>query len=111
MKRWVRYIVVSAMIVAAFILIGYVSYLITGWAFPSIYLGTGGEVGHYAGIGFFVDRHSPFTTVYEMGLGTEGRFYVVAVSVIFFILLFTGIQWLIAVIKNKRKKAKTTTTT
>ena len=107
MKKWMRYILISVVIVAAFIGLGFITYTATGKAFPAKSF-SGGEIVTYKGIGFTVDKFYPETQVGDPAGGSYSHFYIDVVSVISYILLLTGIQWLITVLINKLRKNKNT---
>jgi len=102
MIRWVRYLLISAAIVAIFIVIGFVSYKSTGSPLLSISF-MGGEVNAYIGVGFTVDKYYPLSMAGETTGGTNSHFSVNAVLIILFILIFTCLQWLIMTIISKCK--------
>ncbi len=103
MKKWMRYILISVLIVAVFIGLGYVTYTATGNTFPTKSFSIG-EIVTYKGIGFTVDKFYPEVRAGDPEGGSN--FYVDVVSVISYVLVFTGTQWLIAVLINKLKKNK-----
>lgn len=100
MKKLPKYLIISIIIVAVFIGIGYISYITTGEAWLTVRT-YGGEMTGNIGIGFMVDSYYPLV---RDGLPSYGgnRFYIAPVSVVVFIALFTGIQYLVSVIFRKK---------
>ncbi len=103
MKKLVRYLVVSVVIVSVFIGLGYLTYTIFEKPFPAIKF-AGGEINTYVGIGYTVDRYYPEMNIEEPVSYTKSKFLISFVLIIVDIILITAIQWVIAAIRRKAKQ-------
>lgn len=96
------YLLVSILIVAVFIGLGYATYTSTGKAFPARRSHGGGELVTYNGVGFYVEMLYSLSD--DPGVGST--FYIDAGSIIFYVLYFTGLQYLIATLVKEIKKKR-----
>lgn len=103
MKRLLRHLIISAIIVAIFIGLGYAVYKATDEAFLTREL-HGGEMSAHVGIGYVVEKYYPLSQAGDPPGGSQ--FYIDFKSALLFVALFTGIQFLISTCISRFKKKK-----
>jgi hypothetical protein len=67
----------------------------------------GGDMTSHVGIGYVVEKYYPQKRVSDPSGGSQ--FYFNFILVLFFVALFTGIQYLISIFINNAKKKKQST--
>jgi hypothetical protein len=105
MKKLLRHFIISIIIVAIFIGLGYVGYISTGEAFLARVDYGGGEMIGYYGIGFYVVEYHPLSGPGEPS-GGGSDFFIDPNSTFVYVILFTGIQLLISLCISRIKKKK-----
>ena len=104
MKKLLRYLIISIIIVTIFIGLGYAVYISTSEAFLARVDYGGGEMIGYYGIGFYVVEYHPLT--YPCGPSGGSDFFFDLRSTLIYLVLFTGIQYLISICINRFRKKK-----
>ncbi len=104
MKKLLRYLIISIIIVTIFIGLGYAVYTCTDNAFLAREF-PGGEMSAHVGIGFVVEKYYPLCTEEDDLMGGS-LFYIDFVSALFFVILFTGIQFLVSICISRLKMKK-----
>ena len=104
MKKLLRYLIISIIIVTIFIGLGYAVYTCTDKAFLAI-RNSGGEMDAHVGVGFVVEKYYPLCTPEDNMMGGS-LFYIDFASALFFVALFTGIQFLVSICISILKKKK-----
>lgn len=104
MKKLLRYLIVSVIIVTIFIGLSYAVYTFTDNAFLAREF-SGGEMSAHVGIGFVVEKYYPLCTPEDDMMGGS-LFYIDFASALFFVALFTSIQFLVSICISRLKKKK-----
>lgn len=103
MKKLLRYLIISIIIVTIFVGLGYAVYAITDEAFLTREL-SGGDMSAHVGIGFVVEKYYPLSQPGDPPGGS--LFYIDFTSALLYVALFTGIQFLISICINRLKKKR-----
>ena len=103
MKRLIKCLLVSVILVSIFIVANYFVYKSTGRPLTAIRF-DGGESAYYIGIGFTVSMYYHMAMGDDAALGVNSHFSVSVISVVLFTAIFTGILWLAVALANKCRK-------